>query len=111
MTFLERYSNAVKLWEFTLPTIPAPPRETMIGWLAVYSDSEYESAVIRTPYRLTQGSLGRTTPTNDDIYRLISSQLRDARKAQRQNHRSYDGRVKGMKRIEHKEGERDGKDN
>jgi hypothetical protein len=86
MTFLERYTNFVKLWEFTLPHVPLAPRETVIGWLAVYSDSEVERAVVALPYRLS----GRRV-THEDVYKIVSSYLRGARK---KGHQSYDGRVK-----------------
>jgi hypothetical protein len=96
MTVLERFDYAKKLWTLVLPQIPFPPNSTIFGWLSVYSDSELEATVIRVPYRLTRWNSGDPTP--EDVYRLISSQLRDARKAQRRQKditdiRSFDGRV------------------
>ncbi len=79
MKFLDRFDNAKKVWELALPTIPIPPNETLIGWLAVYEDGEFEAAVIRVPYRLSQGSMGRGTASPEDVYRLVSSLLKDGR--------------------------------
>jgi hypothetical protein len=79
MRFLDRFENAKKVWELALPTVPVPPNETLIGWLAVYSDEELEAAVVRIPYRLGQGSMGRRTVTTQDVYRLVSSLLHGGR--------------------------------
>ena len=80
MKFLDRFDNAKKVWELALPVIPIPSKETLIGWLAVYSDEEFEAAVIRTPYRLTQGSMGQGTINRENVYRLVSSLLKNARR-------------------------------
>jgi hypothetical protein len=98
MTFLERLDYAKKLWGVVLPGTPPPPQPTLISWLAVYSDDEFEKVIVRIPYRLTQNPSRVLSP--DEIYTIISSQLKDARKAQRRQHskdardvRSFDGRV------------------
>jgi hypothetical protein len=87
--FLERYANFVKLWEFTLPQVPLAPRETVIGWLAVYDDGEVESAVVALPYRLKRASVTQIIP--DEVYKLASSLLKGARKSKYQ---SYNGRMR-----------------
>ncbi len=89
MTFLERYANFARLWEFTLPHVPLAPRETVIGWLAVYDDDEVESAVVALPYRLKRASVTQIVP--DEVYKLTSSLLKGARK---RRHQSYDGRTR-----------------
>ncbi len=79
MKFLDRFENAKKVWELALPAFPMPPNETLIGWLAVYSDDDFEAAVIKIPYRLGQGSMGRETVSPDNVYRLVSSLLHGGR--------------------------------
>src|SRR5262249_1455365 len=79
MKFLDRFQNAQKIWELALPTVSLPPNETLIGWLAVYSDAEFEAAIVRTPYRLSQGGMGRGQPHAQAVYRLISSLLKNNR--------------------------------
>jgi hypothetical protein len=84
MKFLDRFDDAKKVWELALPTVPIPPNKTLIGWLAVYSDEDFEAAVVRTPYRLSQGSMGRGTVRPEDVYRLVSSLLKDRGRARRE---------------------------
>jgi hypothetical protein len=79
MKFLDRFENAKRVWELALPTVPMPSNQTLIGWLAVYRDDEYESAVVRTPHRLSQGSMGRGIVIPDNVYRLVSSLLHGER--------------------------------
>jgi hypothetical protein len=92
MKFLDRFDNARKLWEFTLPSVPLPPNDTFIGWLAVYGDSEFESAVIPIPHRIRNFPEKYGAIDSDKVYKLVSSFLKAGRRTQ---HRSFDGRKAG----------------
>jgi hypothetical protein len=95
MKFLDRFENAKRVWGLALPAVPTPPNETLIGWLAVYSDDEYEAAVVRIPYRLSQGSMGRGTASPEDVYKLASSLLHGER-ARREKKRVAAGSLEGQ---------------
>jgi hypothetical protein len=93
MTFLERLDYAKKLWAIVLPTTPLPPQPTLVGWLAVYADPEFEAVIVRMPYRLTQNP--ERVLTNDEVCRIISSQLKESRMKEAtktERRRFFDGR-------------------
>ena len=48
-------------------------QETMIGWLTVYSDSEFETAVTPIPHRIRNFPVKYGSIDPDKVYRLISS--------------------------------------
>jgi hypothetical protein len=93
MKFLDRFDNATKLWALTLPNVPHPPNETLIGWLAVYSDDEYESTLVQIPHRIRNFDTKYGAVVPDKIYRLISSFLKTERRERQNNERSFDGRI------------------
>lgn len=52
MAFLERFDNARRLWEFSVSQVPVPPNQSVIGWLVVYSDNKFETAVVQMSHRI-----------------------------------------------------------
>ena len=104
MMLLDRFENVKKVWGLVLPTVPLPKNETVLGWLAVYLDSEIENALLRIPHRLRQGKLGQAGAPPAEIHKLISSFLYEMKKSrrakeqreealrERREQRSYDGR-------------------
>ena len=83
MMLLDRFENVKKVWGLVLPTVPLPENETILGWLAVYLDSEIEGALLRIPHRLRQGKLGQAGAPPAEIYKLVSSFLYEMKKTRR----------------------------
>jgi hypothetical protein len=83
MRLLDRFDNVRKVWELALPTIPLPPTDTILGWLAQSTDDEFENALLRIPHRLRQGKLGQAGAPPADIYKLVSSFLYEMKKTRR----------------------------
>ena len=83
MMLLDRFENVKKVWGLVLPTVPLPENETVLGWLAVYLDSEIEGALLRIPHRLRQGKLGQAGAPPAEIHKLISSFLYEMKKSRR----------------------------
>jgi hypothetical protein len=83
MMLLDRFENVKKVWGLVLPTVPLPENETVLGWLAVYLDSEIEGALLRIPHRLRQGKLGQAGAPPAEIYKLVSSFLYEMKKSRR----------------------------
>jgi hypothetical protein len=79
ITFFEKLEMAQKLWQYILPTVPFPPRETMIHWFAVYTYAEFETAVLRVPYRFEKG-----LPENVEVYKFLSATMAMLRKKREQ---------------------------
>ncbi len=44
VTFFEKLAMAQKLWQYIPPSVPFPPRKTVIHWFAVYAE---RSRVVR----------------------------------------------------------------
>ena len=96
MKLLERFENVKQVWALAMPTIPLPPNETIMGWLACYEDSEFENAVIRVPHRMRQGRLGKENTPPEEIYKLISSFLYEMKKVRRRQEQAREGRALAM---------------
>ena len=65
----------------------------MIGWLTVYSDSEFETAVTPIPHRIRNFPVKYGSIDPDKVYRLISSFLKAGRhRRTKTTERSFDGR-------------------
>jgi hypothetical protein len=79
VTFFEKMEMAHKLWQYVLPTVPFPPRETMIHWFAVYTYAEFETSVLRVPYRFERG-----LPENLEVYKFLSATMAMLRKKREQ---------------------------
>ncbi|MGA8620150.1 MAG: PilT/PilU family type 4a pilus ATPase [Candidatus Sulfotelmatobacter sp.] len=68
-------------------------QETMIGWLTVCSDSEFETAVTPIPHRIRNFPVKYGSIDPDKVYRLISSFLKAGRhRRTKTTERSFDGR-------------------
>jgi hypothetical protein len=80
VTFFEKLEMAQKLWQYILPTVPFPPRETLIHWFAVYTYAEFETSVLRVPYRFERG-----LPENVEVYKFLSATMAMLRKKREQS--------------------------
>jgi hypothetical protein len=79
ITFFEKMEMAQKLWQYILPSVPFPPRETLIHWFAVYTYADFETAVLRVPHRFDRG-----LPANIEVYKFVSATLGLLRKKREQ---------------------------
>jgi hypothetical protein len=80
ISFFEKMEMAQKLWQYVLPTVPFPPRETLIHWFAVYTYAEFETSVLRVPYRFERG-----LPENVEVYKFLSAIMAMLRKKREQS--------------------------
>jgi hypothetical protein len=80
MQFLTRFEQAQKLWALVVPSVPAPPDSTFVGWLARNTDKEFEIALLRIPHRIRNWEVKRGAVDAVEIYKLVTTQLNDLRK-------------------------------
>jgi hypothetical protein len=98
MRLLERFENVKQVWGLALPTIPLPPNDTILGWLAQSTDDEFENALLRIPHRMRQGKLGQAGTPPTEIHKLVSSFLYEMRKTRRQKEQQAEGRAAALAR-------------
>jgi len=68
------------MWRLVLPTIPLPPRETVVSWVANYEDRDIELAIIKQKNYLSSLSPGEVHQKVTDFLRNKKAWLEECRR-------------------------------
>jgi hypothetical protein len=94
-SILEKIEGVQKLWSIAVAGVPLPSDDKILHWLATYSQTEVEHAMMRVASKLHKGGLVKTTPECEKYISGVMRHQADQTRAKlaRMIERQANGRV------------------